>query len=155
MRSLGFNALWEMVRTGRRTCSKRDRSAPECTRETLSAVPNLIYIHSGGHYDRARWLAVETRGDGQAVLHLQDLCHPGRLSQLKTVTCPADFLAVALDRGTLQIATGTGYLLLRTLGEHVQLEFRGLDDVGTNKVTVLRDDLRARIETIRARPAAV
>jgi hypothetical protein len=108
-------------------------------------LSNLIYIHSGGEYDRARWLDLSRRPDGQLVFHLQDLCHPGRLSPLKQVACPFDFVDLALDCGTLQVTTIGGYMLIRPSGDHLSVEFRGTDDVGTHKVTVLREEVRARV----------
>lgn len=116
-----------------------------CTGRFHSVVSHLIYIHSGEEYDRARWLDLSRRADGQLVFHLQDLCHPGRLSPLKQVACPFDFVDIALDRGTLQVTTNGGYMLIRPLGEHLSVEFRGTDDVGTHKVTVLREEVRARV----------
>jgi hypothetical protein len=108
-------------------------------------VPHLIYVHSAGQYDRGRWLHIELRDDGQLAFHLQDLCHPGRLSQLQQVSCPTEFVVIALDRGTLQITANSGYLLMRPSGEHLSVEFRGLDDIATHKVTVLRDEVRNRL----------
>lgn len=115
------------------------------TGEDRSVVSNLIYVHSAGEYDHARWLDLGLRPDGQLVFMLQDLCHPGRLSPLKQVACPLDFVDIALDRGTLQITTNGGYMLIRPFGDHLTVEFRGLDDVGTHKVTVLREEVRTRV----------
>jgi hypothetical protein len=58
------------------------------------------------------------------------------------------FLQTTLDRGPLQIATGTGYLLLRRVGDLVNLEFRGLDDVGITKVAVRTEDVRTRLREV-------
>ena len=104
-----------------------------------------IYIHSGGEYDRARWLNLNRRPDGHLVFVLQDLCHPGLLSSLKQVTCPFDFVDLALKSGTLQVTTSGGYMLIRSVGDHLSVEFRGSDDVRTHKVTVLREEVRARV----------
>lgn len=112
-------------------------------------MSNLIYVHSSGEYDRARWLSLQLRGDGQVVFHLQDLCHPGRLSPLSQVICPLDFVDIALDRGTLQVTTGNGYMLIRPFGDHLSVEFRGHDDVGTHKVSVLRADVRGRLAQLK------
>ncbi|MGV3618941.1 MAG: hypothetical protein ACO1SV_26745 [Fimbriimonas sp.] len=121
-------------------------------------MPNLIYVHTSGEHDRARWLYLDLRSDGQLVFHLQDLCHPGRLSQLRHVACPPEFLEIALDRGTLQVTTNFGYLLIKPAGEHLILEFRGLDDISIQKVTVVREEVRARLLTLmceaRSRNAA-
>lgn len=116
-----------------------------CTREIRPELSNLIYVHSAGEYDRARWLHLDLRSDRQVIFQLQDLCHPGRLSPLTQVACPLDFVEIALDRGTLQVTTNGGYMLIRSSGEHLTVEFRGLDDVGTHKVNVLREDVRKRL----------
>jgi hypothetical protein len=69
---------------------------------------------------------------------------------LQQVACPPEFLEIALDRGTLQVTTNFGYLLVKPAAEHLVIEFRGLDDVAIQKVTVLREEVRARLQKLMA-----
>lgn len=112
-------------------------------------VPNrYIYVYTAGSEDPSRWLHLSLRRDGDCTLQLQDLCHPGKLSSLKSVACPLSYLQTALDRGPLQITTGTGYLLFRRVEETLHLEFRGFDDVLPTKVTLRMEDIRRRVENL-------
>lgn len=116
-----------------------------------TSVPhkNIYAIDENGR-DLARWLRVTVAADGQILLRLQDLCHPGRVSRLSQVTCPASFVRLALDGSPVQITTGTGYLLLRRAEDELALEFRSLDDVSTTRVSVSAAEVCEQFETLVA-----
>lgn len=107
-----------------------------------------IYVHSEGSHDLSRWLQISARRAGDVTLHLQDLCHPGRLSHLTSATCPLDFLQTSVNNGPLQITMATGYVLLRRQGEFLQIEFRGLEDGSPTKIKVLLDEVKAKLDTL-------
>lgn len=119
-------------------------------------MPNrFIYAFQAGGHDRSRWLTVTEKKNGDCVLHLQDLCMPGRVSVLSNVICPAEFLRSTVEGSALQITTGTGFLLLRQMGDLMNIEFRGLDDVVITKASVKTEELRARVKEILDKPLVV
>jgi len=112
-------------------------------------VPNTpIYIWIDGQYDLTRWLSLSRRGDGTCVMHLSDLCHPGKLSRLASVSFPMDYLKTAVAYGSLQITLATGFLLLRRSGSLLHLEFKSLEDLAPIKADIRIEDLNLRIDAL-------
>jgi len=119
-------------------------------------VPNqFIYVHSEGSYDQSRWLNITAPNPGDCTIHLQDLCHPGQVSHLLKVSCPLDFLRTSISHGPLQLTTRSGYVLLRTRGEQVDVEFRGEEDASLTRVSVRLQDVRDRLEKLAAESSAL
>ncbi len=112
-------------------------------------VPNsFIYVSENGAYDYARWLHISRRVEEQCILHLGDLCHPGRLSSLTTAASSLDDLRSLLRNGLLQITLGKGYVLMRVQDEDVHVEFRGHDDGAACRIGIKVEDLAKRIDTL-------
>lgn len=118
-------------------------------------MPNqFIYVYSEGSYDQSRWLDITAPNSGDCTLHLQDLCHPGQVSHLLKVSCPLDFVQTSIEHGPLQLTTRNGYALLRKRGDLIDIEFRGENDASITRVSVLFEDVRARIESLAAEATA-
>jgi hypothetical protein len=113
------------------------------------AVPSKnIYIWNEGEYDHSRWIALAMRGPETSVLHLTDLCQPGELSLLASVSCPTSYLRdVVVRGGSLQITLPTGFLLVRRKDDLLFLEFRGKDEISVVRATIKADDVLARIQS--------
>ena len=112
-------------------------------------MPNkFIYVLENGSPDLSRWLHMSLRPEGACMLHLSDLCHPGRLSALTNVPCELSALKDAVERGALQITLPKGYLLLRRDEDVVHLEFRSEEDAGTVRVTLSAADVQARVNDL-------
>jgi len=91
---------------------------------------NNIYLWKNGVYDHSRWISIATRGADTCVLLLTDLCQPGKVSLLTSVTCPTSYLKSSVERGgSLQLTLAMGFLLIQRSDETLSLEFRGSDDV--------------------------
>gem|GEM_PF-3106648 len=111
-----------------------------------------IYVFASGSVDRARWLHISRRENGNATLHLADLCHPGQVSSIGQVMCPWEFLLAALSRNTVQITAEKGYVVLRRNGDILSLEFRGTEDGAPCKVNVRVADVLERIASLEGVP---
>lgn len=109
-----------------------------------------VYVQTEGAADYSRWLSLSMRDAEECQIHLQDLCHPGRISHLTSVNCPLWMLDSFLAYGPVQITAPTGYLLLRRQGTLASLEFRSLDDVSVTKVSVKLEDLKASLDAVRS-----
>ena len=108
---------------------------------------DFIYVWSDSSYDYSRWLrVVPIEGDSFRV-DLTDLCMPGRISALQDVIVPRTALESVLSNGALQISTGTGFFLMRQLGDVIALEFRDTDDETVCKARVRIADVREKIPT--------
>ncbi len=109
-----------------------------------------IYLESHGEYDYSRWLELSGRNGSDCVLVLGNCCHPGKVSSLGCVAVPDwGINDVMQEGGTLQLTAVNGYLLMRTSGDTVSLEFRGHDDASATKCTVRLRDLKARYESVK------
>ena len=118
-------------------------------------VPNhLIYVQESGLSDFSRWLAVSLRGEGTAVLHLSDLCHPGRQTSIGNATTDLTLLREVLDSGALQLTTPRGYVLIGREGGHLAVEFKGHDDTGPTRVLVSVEDVRNRLDHLAEQSTA-
>jgi hypothetical protein len=109
---------------------------------------NYIYVLEDNAYDYSRWLHITLRPENGCVLHLTDLCYPGRISSLGQVPCELLALRNAVDRGALQITLPRGYLLLRRDEEVVHIEFRSYDDEDACRVILRASDLQARVAAL-------
>ena len=114
-----------------------------------------IYVLQSGEKDYSRWLNVGVKPNGEATVYLSDLCHPGRISALKSVVCDLAFLRDGLQTGAVQIVTETGYFLARREGGSVLIEFRSSEDANTTKVEVLVDEVLQRLDDLDAGLRAV
>lgn len=113
-------------------------------------MPNrYIYVLQGGEYDYSRWLSLAVRPNGEATVYLSDLCHPGRVSALKSVNAPLELLLDGLQSGTVQIVAPNGYFLARRDEEKILIEFRSPEDAGPSKVEVRADEVLQKLELLR------
>lgn len=83
------------------------------------------------------------------MLHLADLCQPGKLSKLSSIQCPTAYVKNAVERGgSLQLTLAGGYVLIQRLDERVILEFRGREDHATTKASFKAQDFIAGIAAL-------
>jgi hypothetical protein len=114
-------------------------------------MPNkYIYVTQTGEKDYSRWLNVGVKPNGEATIYLSDLCHPGRLSALKSVACELSLLRDGLRTGAVQVVVEGGYFLARREGQSIQIEFRSLEDTGPTKVELIAEELMARLDDLEA-----
>jgi hypothetical protein len=92
--------------------------------------------------------------DGKCHLLLTDLCQPGRLSALSAVACSLEHLSSVLTHGTLQITLHKGYVLMRSKGEVLSLEFRSHDDASPTRVNVSVASMRDRLAELQRTTAS-
>lgn len=118
-------------------------------------MPNqYVYVYDGGSHDLSRWLHITGNAD-TCTIHLTDLCIPGFISQLTSVTLPTDFLCSVLAGGTIQVSVGNGYFLTRRDEDRIRIEFRSREDASTCKATVQADEFEARLRSLSGTGQAV
>jgi hypothetical protein len=118
-------------------------------------VPNnLIYVLEDGAHDYSRWLKLSLRSGGVVILDLGDLCHPGMLSELKSVTCDLELIISSLATGALQVSVPNGYLLAARDGDVLSLEFKSYEDAQACRVVVSAQEVEQRLEALRAQSMA-
>ncbi len=118
-------------------------------------MPNrFIYVLLGEKKDLSRWLLLFRKPSGELVIHITDLCQPGRISSLEQCMCPLEYFSSVTNGGAVQITTSTGYFLARPIDETLHIEFRGLDESAPNRVVVDLDEVRARLDLLRKEPVA-
>ena len=105
----------------------------------------LAYVLEQGEVDLSRWLQISGRQNGMCMLHLSELCQPGRLSSLGNVMCDRDSLRAAAEGGTLQLTLRKGYVLIRRGESLLTVEFKSHDDATFTKVSLNPDDVLARL----------
>lgn len=108
----------------------------------------LIHPIVDGSYDRARWLTIDFIDPHSVHLNLQDLCHPGHLTNLSAVRCPIYHLVEVMVKGCVQITTQVGYLLIRKDGDHASVEFRGHEDRSPTRALILSEDIVRRLQSL-------
>lgn len=109
-----------------------------------------VYVWDEGHYDHARWLRISHRVEDMCMLHLTDLCHPGKVTSRGNVPCSLAALEDAVERGALQLTQPMGYVVLRRQDDLVEMEFKGRDDQQETSVNFKAQDLIDRIEAIKS-----
>ena len=109
---------------------------------------NLIYVYEDGAHDRSRWLSISLRPNGLAIFQLTDLCHPGMLSALSSVSCDVSLAHASLLNGALQITLPNGYFLAERNGEHLNIEFRSYEESTPFRVRLLAREVLDRLDAL-------
>lgn len=107
-----------------------------------------IYVTCGGEKDLSRWLTIAPTSEGQCVVKLQDLVHPGMPSGLKQFECPASLLRDVQREGFFQVTNEQGYCQMRALQDSVEISFRGSEDGRIQTCEVARPDYDALVEQV-------
>lgn len=94
-----------------------------------------VFVWNSGEYDQTRWIGLGYRGAAACILQLTDLCPPGKVSRLTSVTVPTGYLKTALEQGAIQITLSTGHFLLQRDEDLLRVEFKGTEDGGTTRAT--------------------
>lgn len=119
--------------------------------QTEIEVPsNHIYIWNDEGYDHSRWITIAHRGTESCVLHLTDICQPGKVSRLASVNCPQQYLQSVISAGgSLQLTLSTGFLLIQCHEDVVNIEFRGTDELSSIKASFKLADFEAALSAKR------
>jgi hypothetical protein len=107
-----------------------------------------IYVIENGAPDYSRWLHITLRADRACMVHLSDLCHPGKLSSLTTIATDLDSLRSCGEHGAMQITLPMGYCVMRRDDNLIQIEFRGHDDDAPCRVAVGAEAFLKRIDEL-------
>ncbi len=107
-----------------------------------------IYVQQENGIDLTRWLTFSRRGDGTCILHLTDLCLPGRVSKLTSVIVPINYLHTSLRGSAVQLTLSTGYFGLRRVDGMLVVEFRSKDDSHGVKVEVSAAEFDQRLRCL-------
>jgi hypothetical protein len=99
-----------------------------------------IHVLFEGEKDESRWLTILPGGEGEALVRLNDMVHPGMQSSLKSFKCPLFVLSDVLKDGFVQIRLAEGYCQFRSRGDAVEVCFEGLGDDRATECVVSKSE---------------
>ena len=102
-----------------------------------------VCVWNIGDHDRTRWIGLGYRGATACILQLTDICAPGKVSRLTSVTIPTGYLKTSLVQGALQITLPTGHFLLQRDEDLVRVEFKGTEDAGVTRASFRAEEFTA------------